>query len=239
MTETALYLGDAIPYLKDMDSDSIDLIVSDVPYPTTSRGNSGTMGGFYKSELTMKGKIFENNCVRPSEYLPEMFRVLRDGSHCYIMCNNLNLREMLNESAKTGFHFVKSLIWDKGSKICGTYYMGAYEYILFFRKGRDRPINDCGTSDILSVPMNKQKGPDGNLHDTEKPAELMRILIENSSNEGDTVMDPFMGIGSTGVACMRTGRDFVGCEIEKRYYDIAVDRIENAKAMGNGLVRFL
>ena len=63
-------------------------------------------------------------------------------------------------------------------------------------------------------------------HPTEKPVELMKILIENSSNEGDIVMDCFMGSGSTGVACLETKRGFIGIEIDKKYYDIAVERIQ-------------
>lgn len=55
----------------------------------------------------------------------------------------------------------------------------------------------------------------------------MKILIENSTNVGDTVLDPFMGTGSTGVACKELNRDFMGIEIDKKYFDIAKKRIEN------------
>lgn len=221
---------DARNVLKEQPSESVDAIVTDVPYRTTQRGNADGMGGFWKDNLTNKGKIFQINEITPSEYLPDFYRVLKDGSHCYVMTNNLNLIEMLNEGVKAGFHFVKSLIWDKGAKICGTYYMGTYEYILLFRKGKDRPINDCSTPDILSVPMKKTKEDGDNLHNTEKPVELMRILIENATDRGECVMDPFMGIGSTGVASILTGRDFIGCEIDKRYFDIAERRLTNTKA---------
>lgn len=175
----------------------------------------------------MKGKIFENNDIKPCEYLADFYRVLKDGSHCYIMINNLNLIEMLNEAEKVGFHFVKSLIWDKQSKICGRYYMTCFEYILFFRKGSDKPINDCSTPDILSIPVQKLKDKEGNnVHDTEKPVKLMETLILNSSNEGETILDPFMGIGSTGVASLLNGRNFLGCEIQKNYFDVAEERIK-------------
>lgn len=71
------------------------------------------------------------------------------------MCNNVNLIKMLNAGINCGFNFVKCLIWEKGNKICGRYYMGCYEYIVLFRKGGDRPINKCGTPDILSIPIKK------------------------------------------------------------------------------------
>jgi site-specific DNA-methyltransferase (adenine-specific) len=104
--------------------------------------------------------------------------------------------------------------------------MNQFEYICLFRKGGDRPINNCGTSDILSIPIKKLKDKNGNnLHDTEKPIELMKILVENSTNEGDTVIDPFMGIGSCGIACKRLNRNFIGCEIDPKYFEIAKKRI--------------
>ena len=102
-----------------------------------------------------------------------------------------------------------------------------FEYILFFRKGRGVRINHCGTSDILSIPNIKLKGVDGkNLHDTEKPVELMKILIDNSSQQNGIVLDPFMGIGSTGIACKELDRQFIGIEIDQQYYNIAQERIE-------------
>ena len=83
-----------------------------------------------------------------------------------------------------------------------------------------------GTSDILSIPNNKTKGIDGkNLHDTEKPVELMKILIDNSSQPDEIVLDPFMGIGSVGIACKMLNRQFMGIELDENYYKIAKDRI--------------
>ena len=76
--------------------------------------------------------------------------------------------------------------------------------------------------------IKKTKGADGqNLHDTEKPVELMKILVENSSKENEIVFDPFMGSGTTGVACLQNNRKFIGCEIDEHYFEIAKQRIEN------------
>lgn len=184
------------------------------------------MGGYWKDDKAKKGVIFDNNSISCKDYLPEFYRVLKDKSICYVMCNNTNLKEMLNVGTAVGFNFVKCLIWEKGNKICGRYYMNCFEYIILFRKGGDRPINKCGTPDILKIPIKKLKGSDGkNLHDTEKPVDLNKILIDNSSNIGDLVMDPFMGIGSSGVAARELNRSFLGIEIDKKYFDIAQERI--------------
>lgn len=225
-----LHNTDSIEYMKNhIKDESIDLIATDPPYPVTARGSSGNAGGMLQSELNKKGLVFENNNVNISDYAPQFYRILKDGSHCYVMTNHINLIEMLNTFTDCGFHFIKSLIWDKGNKIMGQYYMSQFEYILFFRKGFGKPINNCGTSDILSIPNNKNKNiKDGsNLHDTEKPIELMKILVENSSNEFDVVLDPFMGVGSTGIACKELNRSFIGCEIDKNYFDIAQLRISS------------
>lgn len=226
MSEIKLYNQNCLDVLPKFDNESIDLIVTDPPYRTTSYGCAGSAGGMMISSLTMQGKIFEHNNIDCTDYAGEFYRLLKDGSHCYIMCNHVNLIEMLNVFTGVGFHFIKSLIWDKGNKIMGRFYMSQFEYILFFRKGKGVAINNCGTSDILSIPNIKGKDDDGqNLHDTEKPIELMRILIENSSSENQIVLDPFMGTGSTGIACKQSGRSFIGIEIDRQYFDIATIRI--------------
>ena len=216
--------------IKNMPDMCIDLIVTDPPYKLTSRGSSGTMGGYWKEEKAKKGVVFDNNSISCKEYLPEFYRILKNKSILYLMCNNTNLQEMINVATQSGFKFVKSLIWEKGNKICGRYYMNCFEYILLFRKGGDKPIKNCGTPDILKVPIKKQKDINGkNLHDTEKPVELMKILIENSSDENDIILDPFMGIGSTGIASKELNRNFIGIELDEKYYKIACERINNTQ----------
>ena len=91
------------------------------------------------------------------------------------------------------------------------------------RKGHERYINDMGTKNVFTyanILGNKH-------HPTEKPVELMRDLIINSTNEGDKVLDPFMGSGSTCLACKQTNREYYGIEIDEKYYDIAKKRLEN------------
>ena len=219
---------DTLEFVKTLPDESIDLIVTDPPYKVTARGNAGNSGGMMQDKLSMQGKIFKHNDIKPSEYIPEFYRLLKDGSHCYIMTNHVNLHEMLNVAKESGFHFIKSLVWNKGNKIMGQAYMSQFEYILFFRKGRFKKINKCGTADILEIPNKKTKGEDGkNIHDTEKPVELMKVLIENSSNIDEVVFEPFMGVGSTIMACIELDRKYIGCEIDEKYYNIAKNRIEN------------
>ena len=227
---------DCMTLFNELEDNSIDLIVTDPPYRTTSRGNAGNSGGMLQKDINKKGQVFKYNDIDCTVYVRDFYRVLKEGSHCYVMTNHTNLIHMLNtfttdlrtdeEKAKGvkpySFHFIKSLIWDKGNKIMGQYYMSQFEYILFLRKGKGVKINNCGTSDILRVPNKKTKDLEGNnLHDTEKPEELMRILIENSSQEGDTVLDPFCGIAPVQRACFKAHRKFLCCDIDQHSVDIA------------------
>ena len=222
-----IYNKDCLDVLKNIPDNSIDLIVTDPPYLTTSRCNSGNSGGMLQKDINKKGKVFTYNNINCKEYAPEFYRLLKDGSHCYVMTNHINLIDMLNTFTDIGFHFIKSLIWNKGNKIMGQYYMSQYEYILFFRKGKGKKINNCGTSDILSIPNKKTKDKGGkNIHDTEKPIELMEVLVNNSSQENELVLDPFMGVGSTGLACIKNNRNFIGIEIDENYFNIAKSRLE-------------
>lgn len=223
-----LYNKDCLEIFKKIPDESIDLVIIDPPYQITKRGNSGTTGGMLKNKLSMDGKIFIHNDIKPEQYIPEIYRVLKDGTHFYIMSNHINLQKILNSCISEGFKFIKSLIWNKGNKIMGGYYMSQFEYILFFRKGKAKRINNCGTSDVLEIPNKKTKDKNGkNIHDTEKPISLMKILVENSSNENDVVLDCFMGVGGVGIACVDTNRKFIGIEIDENYFSIAKNRIEN------------
>ncbi|MEG1597200.1 MAG: site-specific DNA-methyltransferase [Bacilli bacterium] len=226
--ESRLINGCAIEFMKTLEDDSVDLIVTDPPYKTTKRGGIGNSGGMCKKEDFSNGKGgFKYNSIKPKEFIPELYRILKDGSHCYIMTNHVNLQEMINTSTESGFHFIKSLIWNKGNKIMGQCYMSQFEYILFFRKGKHKKINNCGTSDILSVPNKKTKDENGNnLHDTEKPIELMKILIDNSSNENELVYDPFCGVGSVPIACCELNRRYLATEIDEKYFNIGLERLK-------------
>jgi len=236
-----IYNEDCLVTMAKMPNEFVDLIVTDPPYKTTSRGSSGNAGGMLLKEINKSGNVFTHNNIKPIEYIPEFYRILKKDSHCYIMTNHINLIDILNTAINCGFHFVKSLIWDKSNKIMGRYYMSQFEYILFFRKGVDKQINNCGTSDIIRIPNNKINNNDigGNLHDTEKPISLMKILIENSSKENELVLEPFAGIGSTILACIESKRNYIGIEIDKEYFDTITYRInKDAKPFQKGTLFF-
>ena len=226
-----IYNMDCLEGMKQIPDGTIDLIATDPPYKLTSRGSSGTMSGYWATDIARKGRVFEHNDIEIEQYLPEFYRILKPDAHCYIMCNNLNLPHFFEVIGKSKFHFVKLLVWDKVQAICGKYYMGQVEHIFMLRKGKDKPINDCGKSDLLSIALQRDKDQHGNnIHDSQKPTMLFQVLVAMSSKEGQTVLDPFMGSGTTAIACIKEKRHFIGFELNKEYFDKAVRRIKSEQA---------
>lgn len=217
--------------LKSLQGESVDLLVTDPPYKIVSGGaaaNDGRqMSGAisHESKLTKQGKIFKYNDIKFGEWLPEVYRVLKPDTHAYIMTNPRNLKELWQEAEKAGFVWQQLIVWEKGNALPNKFYLNSYELILMLRKGGQRWINNMGTKNILPVPNVRNRN-----HPTAKPVELMQILIENSTEKGDTVLDPFVGGGATIIACMQSGRNFIGYEIDKEYFDRATERIEAVQA---------
>lgn len=222
-----LFNGDCLEVMDKMieKGTRVDAIVTDPPYKTTKRGNSGGTGGMLKDKNFINGNGgFKENNLTISDYSPKMFEVLKDGGHGYLFCNDKNLVDFSLQLQKSGFKIFKTLVWAKNNCITNMYYMTSHEYIVFFRKGKAIKINNCGTKATLNFNnvLNKK-------HPSEKPIDLLEVLIQNSTNENEVVLDFTMGSGSTGVACVNTGRKFIGIELDKKYYDISVERIKKAQ----------
>ena len=209
--------------MKNIKSECIDLLVTDPPYKTITGGkNNGKNHKRPKGILNENNGLFDYQDVNISDWMPEVYRVLKEGSHAYIFTNVLNLSEMLNESQKAGFQLHNLLVWEKNNCTPSQYYMKNCEYVLFIRKGKAKWISDIGGSKTVhqfdNIIGNK-------THPCEKPVELLKFYIANSSCEGDIVFDPFAGTGSTMVAAKELNRQFLGYEIDKKYFDIAKERL--------------
>ena len=222
-----LYNDDCLNVFRTIADESIDLVVTDCPYHIESGGmtnkNNKTGGMLAKQQNTKNGKLFDKNEIEFADWLPEIFRILKNETHAYIMINPRNLKDLWQAAEDVGFVFQQLLVWDKGNQTPNKFYMNSYELILMLRKGRAKYINDMGTKNILRIPNIMRT----KMHPTEKPEELMQILIANSSNESDLVLDPFMGVGGCGLACKTLHRDFIGIEIDEKYFAIAQERIES------------
>ena len=215
-----LYNDDCLNVLKDIEDNTIDLVVTDPPYEVITGGRNGGVKGKPSGILT-ENKQLMKSIPKADLWLSECFRVMKDGTHIYIMTNTLNLTNYLNIINDVGFKLHNLLVWNKNNTTPNRWYMKNCEYVIFARKGFAKPINNPSSQTVHNfdnIIGNKK-------HPTEKPVDLMKLYVGNSSQVGDTVLDPFMGVGSTGVACKELNRNFIGVELDKQYFDIATKRI--------------
>lgn len=227
MSDIKLYQGDCLEIMKDIPDESVDCIITDPPYKMNhSTGGCTNIGMKNKWQGNIKAGNTVMNfdlSIKFSDWLPEVYRVLKQSGHCYIFCNDKNMQELLNESTKAGFRESNILIWIKNNACPNRYYMKNCEFILFLYKGKAKPINNMGSKSGMQI--NNINGKD-KLHPTEKPVELLKQFVLNSTDDDGIVLDPFMGSGSTGVAAINTNRNFIGIELDEKYFEIAKERIE-------------
>jgi site-specific DNA-methyltransferase (adenine-specific) len=202
-----LYQGDAVQWLSTLPTASVDLIVTDPPYESLEKHRKiGTTTRLKRSAASSNEwfDIFPNE--RFELLLKEMYRVLKKNTHAYVFCDQETMFIMKPIAEKAGFKFWKPIVWNKLSIGMGYHYRSKYEFILFFEKGRRR-LASLSVPDILDFKRVSRGYP------TEKPVGLLEVLISQSSAEGDLVVDPFFGSGSSLVAASNLSRRASGCDI--------------------------
>lgn len=225
MEDIKLIHGDCLEEMAKIPDKSIDLIVTDPPYKIITGGDSNG-----KNSIRPKGILKGNRELMKSippfdKWLHECYRVLKEDTQAYFMTNSTNLLELGMEIEKAGFRIHNLLVWVKNNCTPSQFYMKNCEYIFFCRKGKAKYINNIGGS----LTVHEFKNIIGSkVHPTEKPVSLMEFYINNSSKMNDVVLDPFMGSGTTGIACLNTNRRFIGIELDENYFSIAKKRIDDA-----------
>ncbi|MBQ8997111.1 MAG: site-specific DNA-methyltransferase [Clostridium sp.] len=219
---------DAIKFLKSLPDKCVDLLVTDPPYPVISGGTSnkkGTPSGMLSKN---DGKIFEHNDIKLEEWIPEVYRIMKDGTQGYIMTNLLNLEKLIKVCQDVGFKIHNLLVWKKNNATPNRWYMKNCEYTLFVRKGKAKPIIDKG-----SMTVHEFKNIIGDkLHPTEKPLELMNYYVQNSVVKNGVLLEPFAGVGSTIAAGVLNGMKVLSSEIDKAYHKISQARLDNVLKLG-------
>ena len=212
--DATLYLGDCMDIMPTLDK--VDAVVTDPPYLLPGMNGAGCFGG-RKSLTGTQG--FTDMGFDSS--------ILDNFDNWFCFCSRHNLVEILNK-AKTGKWNL--LHWCKPNPVptCNNTYLSDVEYCVHkYSKGRlFGKMKDKSLFEVF---------PCGNKtteHPNEKPLFFMQKLVKLCTKEHDTLLDPFMGSGTTGVACMNLGRKFIGIEIDEKYFEIACKRISDAQKQG-------
>ena len=226
-----IYNEDCLEGMKRIPNNSVDLIITDPPYEFVGnkdkyggRGAFGNIGREYHSELENAGIIggFDRNAV-----MEECKRIMKKVN-IYIWCSKEQIKWYLNFFDD---YNMELLSWHKTNPIptCCNKYLSDTEYLLFFREKGVKLYGDFNSKKKYWLqPVNKT---DKELyeHPTIKPLNIIRTLVLNSSLEEQIVCDPFMGSGTTAVACMLENRHFIGFELNKEYYNKSLERINKEK----------
>lgn len=212
-----LYQGDCLDLMKDIPDKFIDLVLTDPPYciGTTSNGKRGNWN--------------DNNLIRPffDIFFKECERVCKTTAALYI---NTDWRTypFLYPILQKYFNVRNLIVWDYEWIKAGSHYRFSHEFIIYCTMPDCKRTFSAAERDVWRIrPVNfsdKNK-----LHNAQKPVELCTKAILNSTQEGNIVLDTFMGSGSTGVACVNTNRDFIGIELDEHYFEVAKNRIEQAQ----------
>ncbi len=221
MTTFSILQSDAVNLLKEIPSESVDLIITDPAYESLEKHRSkGTTTRLKNSKSSSNEwfSIFPN--IRFEELFIEAFRVLKNNTHFYLYCDQETMFVAKPIAERIGFKFWKPIVWDKEKIGMGYYYRARYGFILFFEKGK-RKLNNLGIPDVLSYPRIRGGYP------TEKPMELSRTLIEQSSEIGDVVIDTFLGSGSVGEAALLSERRFFGSDISNSAMNLTRKRLND------------
>ena len=214
--------GDCLEKMKDIPDGSVNLILTDPPYRMTPQGNS-CRPNYMRSG--MGENIFAGKLPDYDIFFKMSFMKLVSDAHFYCFTNVNTIQELINSGTRAGFKLSNILHMIKDTKMPNRWYLKYTEMILFFVKGKSFPISNMSSRDYEFVKMPTMKT--GKLHISEKPSSYLEKLINNSSKKGDVIFDPFMGSGSTGIACINTKRKFIGIEKDDKYFEIAKNRINN------------
>lgn len=207
--------ADAVAWLLRLPCESVDLCIMDPAYESLEKHRAiGTTTRLKASWFP----IFPN--ARFLLLFQALYTAMRRGAHAYVLVDEDTKPVAIDAATRCGFVFWNALVWDKVSIGMGYHYRRQHEYALFFARGRRcRRLADLSIGDVLRVPRVRGGYP------TEKPVELLRVLVRQSSSPGELVIDPFAGSGSTGAAALVEGRRFAGCDVSPAAVDLARARL--------------
>lgn len=226
LRESILWNGDCLELMKNIPDNSVDLIVTDPPYNISRKNNFHTLKGRHGMDYGEWDKNFD-----VTGWINLAVSKLKSGGS--IVCFNSfeNIGQIASEYRNNNIAVKCLLRWEKTNPFprnVNRLFVNNIEVALWgvkgkgwvFNKPKDIPYH---TGKFISpIVMGKEK----TKHPTQKPEKIISEIIGILSNENDLILDPFMGSGTTGVACKHLNRKFIGIELDKEYFEIAKDRIK-------------
>ncbi len=236
--DATLYCGDCITVMRHWPNAWVDMIWTDPPY-----GHNNQDGDVQERLRHHRGlpllPIANDDADSMREVvdamLTEAARVLRPDCCCCCCCGGGGPRPtfawVADRMDQSGLRFFHSVIWDKKNPGLGWRYRRQHEMVMVAHREGGKLLwadNNETARNVFGLMPPRERH-----HPNEKPLALVNHFVQLHTVAGDTILDPFMGSGTTGVACAKLGRKFIGIEIDPKYFDIACKRIEDAYRQGD------
>ena len=230
-----IYNEDCLTGMQRIPDGSVDCIICDPPYVLENQGggfwskNEDPTVNHYNARGTRKGmdKLGDIKDGFDNAILDEMCRVMKK-INIYIFCSQKQIQRYLEYFVNGKGCNWNLISWHKTNPIpaCGNKYLNDTEYIMFFREKGVKLYGSYETKRTFYTTLRNQEDNVRYHHPTVKPLHIVQNFVGNSSMEGDIILDPFLGSGTTAVAALREKRHFIGFELNRDYYDIALRRIK-------------
>jgi site-specific DNA-methyltransferase (adenine-specific) len=234
-----LYLGDCIEIMKKLERNKIDLIFADPPYFLSNDGKSirsGKVVSVNKGDWDKK-ENYDNVDSFTYSWLKECHRILKYDGTIWVSGTHHNVFDIERNMKKIGFNIINIVIWHKSDPpplIYKNKFRFSYEFIIWAKKGSKHyfnydemyGVNNQEMEDVWLMDAVQMSEKKHGYHPTQKPEKLLERIIKASSKEGDIVLDPFLGSGTTCYVAKRLNRKYIGIEKEEKYFNIAIKRIK-------------
>lgn len=219
-----VYNKDCILLLDEMikEGQLVDCVITDPPYLINYKTNHRKD----KEHKFCKTIANDNNPDLISDVIERLYDVMKQDTALYMFCGSDKVDFFKQEIEK--FFTVKNIIvWDKCNWTAGdleAQFGKQYEFIIYANKGRAK-FNESVTrySDVWRIP--REVGAN-QIHQNQKPENIINRMLKIHTKEGDVVLDPFMGSFTTAVACHKMKRNFIGAELDKEYWELGQKRLE-------------
>lgn len=233
MTSYKINLGDSYNLIKDIPSSSIDLILTDPPY-NLSPYSTGNIKLSWRKEINNDLADWDKKKFKPSDWVNEFKRILKPKGNIFAF-TSYNLMGKWHEAFDPEFDTFQFMVWHKTNpvpKILRAGFLNSCELVVcMWNKGHTWNFsNQKDMHNFIESPIcmgdERVKNP---FHPTQKPLKVLEHIIKIASASGDVVFDPFMGVGSSGVAALKHERKFMGIEIDEKYFKAAEKRLQSAQ----------
>jgi len=220
MNKINLIHGDCLEAMKLIPDGSVDMVLTDPPYGMEYQSNRRTATDKFAKIKNDDGLSWLD------EFVDEIYRVIKMDSAAYVFCSWHKI-DAFKSAFDRKFKLKNIIVWVKNNHGSGDLkgaYAPKHEFVLYMHKGRSLFRNGRSPDVVMADKVSGSKM----VHPTEKPISLLEKFVTNNSDEGSTILDPFMGSGTTGVAAKNLNRKFIGIELDEDYFNIAKERIENS-----------